>query len=83
MSQIKKDLFELEINQKNLNNSLFQENKEYFLVRLSKLKIIHLLYEKRNFELFMQIIKFPLLPLKLKFFLAFFLPIKLINFFRK
>ena len=39
-----------------------------------------MLYEKRNFELFVEIIKFPQLSLKFKFFLAFFLPIKLINF---
>lgn len=70
-------------NQKNLNNKLFQDNIENFFLRLSKLKIIHLLYEKRNFELFVEIIKFPQLSLKFKFFLAFFLPIKLINFFRK
>lgn len=70
-------------NQKKLNNKLFQDNIEHFFLRLSKLKIIHLLYEKRNFELFVEIIKFPQLSLKFKFFLAFFLPIKLINFFRK
>ena len=70
-------------NQKNFNNKLFQDNIEHFLIRLSKLKIIHLLYKKRNFELFVEIIKFPQLSLKFKFFLAFFLPLKLINFFRK
>tara|TARA_S200000501_G_scaffold372890_1_gene418909 strand:+ start:1473 stop:2360 length:888 start_codon:yes stop_codon:yes gene_type:complete len=70
-------------NQKNLNNKLFQENIEHFHLRLSKLKIIHLLYKKRNFELFVEIIKFPQLSLKFKFFFAFFLPIQLINFFRK
>ena len=69
--------------QKNLNDKLFKENRKYFKLKLDKLEIIHLIYKKRNFELLKKIMKFPQLSLKLKFFLAFFLPIKLINFLRK
>ena len=69
--------------QKNLGDELFLKNIKYFQSRLDKLEIIYLLYQKRDFKLLMQIMKFPHLPLRIKFFLAYFLPIRLINFFRK
>ena len=69
--------------QKNSDNRLFIKNIKYFQLRLEKLEIIYLLYQKRNFKLLAQIMKFPHLSLRIKFFLAYFLPIKLINFFRK
>ncbi len=69
--------------QKNLGNKLFLENINHFQLRLDKLEIIYLLYQKRNFELLIKILKFPNFLLKIKFFLAYFFPLKLINLFRK
>ena len=69
--------------QKNSGDKLFLKNIKYFQSRLDKLEIIYLLYQKRNFKLLKQIIKFPHLILRIKFFLAYFMPIRLINFFRK
>ena len=69
--------------QKNSGDKLFLKNIKYFQSRLDKLEIIYLLYQKRNFKLLKQIIKFPHLILRIKFFLAYLLPIRLINFFRK
>ncbi len=69
--------------QKNSGNKLFLKNIKYFQLRLDKLEIIHLLYQKRNLKLLIQIMKFPHLFLRIKFFLAYFLPIRLITFFRK
>ena len=61
----------------------FQKNKKYFLLRLNELEIINYLYEKKTFDLLNKILKFPKISLKIKFLLAFFLPLKLIDFFRK
>jgi len=69
--------------QKNSDNKLFLKNIKYFQSRLDKLEIIYLLHQKRNFKLLIQIMKFPHFYLRIKFFLAYFLPIRLINFFRK
>ena len=69
--------------QKNLGNKLFLENINHFQLKLDKLEIIYLLYQKRNFELLIKISKFPNFLLKIKFFLAYFFPLKLINLFRK
>tara|TARA_B100000963_G_scaffold243985_1_gene213665 strand:- start:883 stop:1767 length:885 start_codon:yes stop_codon:yes gene_type:complete len=69
--------------QKNSGDKLFLKNIKYFQSRLDKLEIIYLLYQKRNFKLLKQIMKFPHLILRIKFFLAYFLPTRLINFFRK
>lgn len=69
--------------QLDLKDKYFEKNQKYFELKLNKLEIIYLLYKKKNFRLLIKIIKFPLLSLKIKFFLSFFLPIKLIDFFRK
>ena len=69
--------------QKNSDNKLFLKNIKYFQSRLDKLEIIYLLYQKRNLKLLIQIMKFPHLSLRIKFILAYFLPIRLITFFRK
>ena len=69
--------------QKKRKDKLFQENIKYFQLRLSKLQITYLLFKKKNLMLFKQIVKYPILSHKIKFFLAFLLPTKLINFFRK
>lgn len=61
----------------------FLKNKRYFLLRLNELEIIYFLYEKKTFNLLNKILKFPKISLKIKFLLAFFLPLKLIDFFRK
>ena len=39
--------------------------------------------KKKTFDLLNKILKFPKISLKIKFLLAFFLPLKLIDFFRK
>lgn len=75
-----KDWFQ---SQKNSGNKLFLKNIKYFQSRLDKLEIIYLLYQKRNLKLLIQIMKFPHLSLRIKFILAYFLPIRLITFFRK
>ena len=45
--------------QKNSGDKLFLKNIKYFQSRLDKLEIIYLLYQKRNFKLLKQIMKFP------------------------
>jgi teichuronic acid biosynthesis glycosyltransferase TuaG len=70
-------------NQLRSNDKKFQQNKIFFLHNLIKLEIIYLLYKKKNFSLIIKILKYPQFLLKLKFLIAFFLPLKLINFFRK
>lgn len=61
----------------------FQRNKKTFQLKLLKLEIIYLLYEKKTLSLLIKIIKYPQFLSKFKFLLAFFLPLKLVNFFRK
>lgn len=68
-------------NQKNDIN--FNYNKSYFLLKLEKLEIIYFLYSNKSLKLFLKIIKFPNFLIRIKFLLAFFLPLKLINYFRK
>ncbi len=75
-----KDWFDKQ-NQKNDIN--FNYNKSHFLLKLEKLEIIYFLYSNKSLKLFFKIIKFPSFLIKLKFLLAFFLPLKLINYFRK
>ena len=60
--------------QKKRKDKLFQENIKYFQLRLSKLQITYLLFKKKNLMLFKQIVKYPILSHKIKFFLAFLLP---------
>ncbi len=75
-----KDWFEKQSLQYDKN---FQEHKRYFLSNLNKLEIIYLLYQRKTLSLLIKIIRIPNLVYKLKFLLAFFLPSKFINFFRK
>ena len=70
-------------NQKKINDIDFQKNEEKFLLELNKLDIKHDLYHKKSLNLLIKIIRFPNSISKLKFFLAFFLPLKIINYFRK
>ena len=70
-------------NQLSINDDSFKRNKNFFFSNLIKLEIIYYLYEKKTFKLLIKILKLPLSFLKLKFLFAFFLPLKLINFFRK
>ena len=69
--------------QKKIDDYDFQINKENFLLKLNKLDIVHHLYKKKNFNLFVKIIKFPILIYKFKFLFAFILPMKIVNYFRK
>ena len=64
-------------------NLYFQTNKKHFLLKLNQLEIVYLLYEGKSFNLLSKILKIPKFFLKIKFLLAFFLPLKLINFLRK
>jgi glycosyltransferase involved in cell wall biosynthesis len=68
-------------NQKNDIN--FNYNKSYFLLKLEKLEIIYFLYSNKSLKLFLKIIKFPNFLIRIKFLLAFFLPLSLINYLRK
>ena len=65
------------------SDSSFKKNKNYFLLKLKRLEIIYFLYKNKSLKLFFKILKFPHFPSKMKFLLAFFLPLKLINYFRK
>ena len=69
--------------QKKINDHDFQINKDKFLLELNRLDIIYNLYKQKNFNLFIKIIKFPVLIYKLKFLIALLLPLNLINYFRK
>ena len=64
-------------------NPNFEKNKKYFLIKLNELEIIYNLYERKSFNLLNKILKIPKISLKIKFLLAFFLPLKLINYLRK
>jgi glycosyltransferase involved in cell wall biosynthesis len=66
-----------------INDNIFNNNKKNFINKLNKLEIIYLLYEKKSFNLVFKILKYPNIFLKLKFLIAFFLPLKLINYLRK
>ena len=71
-------------NKQNQNNDIsFENNKSYFLLKLEKLEIIYFLYNNKSLKLFFKIIKFPNFLMRIKFLLAFFLPLKLISYFRK
>ena len=71
-------------NKQNQNNDInFNHNKSYFLLKLEKLEIIYFLYSNKSLKLFFKIIKFSNFLIRIKFLLAFFLPLKLINYFRK
>ena len=69
--------------QKKINDYNFRINNKIFLTKLNKLDIIHQIYKKKNFKLFIKIINFPIFTYKLKFLFAFFMPLKVINYFRK
>ena len=71
------------ITDKKINDQDFQINKDKFLLELNRLDIIYNLYKQKNFNLFIKIIKFPVLIYKLKFLIALLLPLNLINYFRK
>jgi len=66
-----------------INDIIFNNNKKNFINKLNKLEITYLLYEKKSFNLVFKILKYPNIFLKLKFLIAFFLPLKLINYLRK
>ena len=71
-------------NRQNQNNDInFNHNKSYFLLKLEKLEIIYFLYSNKSLKLFLKIIKFPNFLIRIKFLLAFFLPLSLINYLRK
>lgn len=65
------------------HDSFFDKHKKYFINKLNRLEIIFLLYEKKSFYLILKIFKEPDIFLKIKFLLAFFIPSKLIKYFRK
>ena len=69
--------------QKKINDDNFQKNKGNFLLQLSKLEIIHHLYQKKTLKLLIKIIKFPNFISKIKYLFAFVLPMKIVNHFRK
>jgi len=69
--------------QSEMNDENFEINKNFFLLKLNKLELNYLLYEGKTIKLLFKILKYPQFSLKLKYLLAFFLPLKLVNFFRK
>ena len=69
--------------QKKINDDNFKKNKDSFLLQLNKLEIIYYLYQAKTLKLLIKIIKFPNFISKLKYLLAFMLPIKIVNYFRK
>ena len=61
-----------------------QEDQKFFEEKLNSLEINFLLLnKKKNFLLFKKIIKFPNLIKKLKYFIGFFLPKKIIRLLKK
>lgn len=69
--------------QSKLEENNFINNRKYFLFKLKKLEIIYLLHKEKTLSLLLKIIKISNFILKIKFLIAFFLPIKLIIFFKK
>ncbi len=70
-------------NQKTINDIDFKKNEEKFLLELNRLDIKYNLNHKKSLNLLIKIIRFPNSISKLKYFLAFFLPLKIISYFRK
>ena len=64
-------------------NLYFQTNKKHFLLKLNQLEILYLLYDGKSLNLLYKILKIPKFFLKIKFLIAFFLPLKIINYLRK
>ena len=69
--------------QSKLKDNSFIKNRKYFQLKLNQLEIKYLLYEKKTLNLLIKIIKISDFFLMIKFLSAFFLPLNLINFFRK
>ena len=70
--------------QEKLNDKDFIKNQKFFEEKLNSLEINFLLLnKKKNFLLFKKIIKFPNLIKKLKYFIGFFLPKKIIRLLKK
>ncbi|SMF79457.1 glycosyltransferase family 2 protein [Candidatus Pelagibacter sp. HIMB1321] len=70
-------------NQEKNSDKNFEINKDKFLLELLKLKIINGLYQKKDLKLLILIFKIPKFKMKLKYLLAFLLPLKIVDFFRK
>lgn len=69
--------------QSKLKDNSFIKNRKYFQLKLNQLEINYLLYEKKTLNLLIKIVKISDFFLMIKYLLAFFLPLNLINFFRK
>ena len=69
--------------QSKLKDNSFIKNRKYFQLKLNQLEIKYLLYETKTLNLLIKIVKISDFFLMIKFLSAFFLPLKLINFFRK
>tara|TARA_B100000902_G_C27301703_1_gene913212 strand:- start:1615 stop:2502 length:888 start_codon:yes stop_codon:yes gene_type:complete len=69
--------------QSKLKDNSFIKNRKYFQLKLNQLEIKYLLYEKKTLNLLIKIVKISDFFLMIKFLSAFFLPLNLINFFRK
>jgi len=68
--------------QNETNNDYFEKNKNFFLLELNRLEIINHLYKGKSLNLLCKILKISKISLKIKFLIAFFLPLKLIDYFR-
>ena len=62
------------VNSQNFKDELFLKNKSLLLQKLEYLRIIHLLFDNKKFNLIFDIIKFPSFLLKLELLIIYFLP---------
>jgi glycosyltransferase involved in cell wall biosynthesis len=62
------------VDNQNFYDFYFKKNKKNIILKLEYLKILYLLLHQKNFNLIHDIIKYPILPLKIKLLIIYFSP---------
>jgi len=62
------------IDNQDFNNFYFNKNRNFLLQKLEYLRLVYLLLERKNLNLFMDILKFPQFLYKIKLLIIFFIP---------
>ena len=68
------------IKKQNFNKKIFKKNRDYLFQRLEYLRLVHLLYEKKNLGLIIDILRYPTFLLKFKLILIYIIPKFILRF---
>ncbi len=68
------------IKKQNFNKKIYKQNKDNLFHRLEYLRLIHLLYNKKNLALIIDILRYPYFKLKLKLILIYIMPRFILKF---